>query len=173
MFEKNLAISDLLDTYSAVLSDRHRELLDYYYNQDLSLSEIAELVGISRQGVRDGIKKAEEELFFLEERLHLLQKTNSLRKVAARLLENADESTERAVGETVMESLLPAQQIVKIVHEELITLMGSDSPKLEISSRPPTVVMMVGLQGTGKTTHAAKIAGMYKKKGKKVKTSNT
>ena len=99
MFEKNLAISDLLDTYSAVLSDRHRELLDYYYNQDLSLSEIAELVGISRQGVRDGIKKAEEELFFLEERLHLLQKTNSLRKAAARLLENADESTERAVGE--------------------------------------------------------------------------
>ncbi len=74
--------------------------------------------------------------------------------------------TERAVGETVMESLLPAQQIVKIVHEELITLMGGDSPKLEISSRPPTVVMMVGLQGAGKTTHAAKIAGMYKKKGK-------
>jgi signal recognition particle subunit SRP54 len=65
-----------------------------------------------------------------------------------------------------MESLLPAQQIVKIVHEELITLMGGDSPKLEISSRPPTVVMMVGLQGAGKTTHAAKIAGMYKKKGK-------
>ncbi|MBP3436860.1 MAG: signal recognition particle protein [Clostridia bacterium] len=74
--------------------------------------------------------------------------------------------TERAVGETVMESLLPAQQIVKIVHEELIALMGSDSPRLEISSRPPTVVMMVGLQGAGKTTHAAKIAGMYKKKGK-------
>ena len=74
--------------------------------------------------------------------------------------------TERAVGETVMESLLPAQQIVKIVNEELIALMGGDAPKLEISSRPPTVVMMVGLQGAGKTTHAAKIAAMYKKKGK-------
>ena len=74
--------------------------------------------------------------------------------------------TERAVGETVLESLLPAQQIVKIVNEELISLMGGDSPKLEISSRPPTVVMMVGLQGAGKTTHAAKIAAMYKKKGK-------
>ena len=74
--------------------------------------------------------------------------------------------TERAVGETVMESLLPAQQIVKIVNEELITLMGGSSPKLEISSRPPTVVMMVGLQGAGKTTHAAKIAAMYKKQGK-------
>lgn len=74
--------------------------------------------------------------------------------------------TERAVGETVMESLLPAQQIVKIVNEELIALMGGSSPKLEISSRPPTVVMMVGLQGAGKTTHAAKIAAMYKKQGK-------
>ena len=74
--------------------------------------------------------------------------------------------TERAVGETVLESLLPAQQIVKIVNEELIALMGGESPKLEISSRPPTVVMMVGLQGAGKTTHAAKIASMYKKKGK-------
>ena len=74
--------------------------------------------------------------------------------------------TERAVGETVLESLLPAQQIVKIVNEELISLMGGETPKLEISSRPPTVVMMVGLQGAGKTTHAAKIASMYKKKGK-------
>ena len=74
--------------------------------------------------------------------------------------------TERAVGETVLESLLPAQQIVKIVNEELISLMGGETPKLEIAPKPPTVVMMVGLQGAGKTTHAAKIASMYKKKGK-------
>lgn len=75
--------------------------------------------------------------------------------------------TERAVGETVLESLLPAQQIVKIVNEELIALMGSETAKLEIASNPPTVIMMVGLQGAGKTTHAAKIASMYKKKGKR------
>ncbi len=75
--------------------------------------------------------------------------------------------TERAVGAEVLESLLPAQQIVKIVHEELIRLMGSDSPKLEIAPAPPTVYMMVGLQGAGKTTHAGKIAGMMKKKGKR------
>lgn len=74
--------------------------------------------------------------------------------------------TERAVGETVMESLLPAQQIVKIVNEELIALMGSETAKLTIAPLPPTIVMMVGLQGAGKTTHAAKIAGLYKKKGK-------
>lgn len=74
--------------------------------------------------------------------------------------------TERAVGTEVLESLLPAQQIVKIVNEELIKLMGSESAKLEISPKPPTVIMMVGLQGAGKTTHCGKIAGMYKKKGK-------
>ncbi len=74
--------------------------------------------------------------------------------------------TERAVGAEVLESLLPAQQIVKIVNEELIKLMGSESAKLNISPMPPTVVMMVGLQGAGKTTHTGKIASMYKSKGK-------
>ncbi len=74
--------------------------------------------------------------------------------------------TERAVGAQVMESLMPAQQIVKIVHEELIRLMGSEASKLEISSKPPTVVMMVGLQGAGKTTHTGKLASLYKSKGK-------
>ena len=74
--------------------------------------------------------------------------------------------TERAVGQSVLESLLPAQQIVKIVNEELVKLMGSEASKLEISSRPPTVVMMVGLQGAGKTTHTGKIANMFKHKGK-------
>ena len=74
--------------------------------------------------------------------------------------------TERAVGAEVLESLVPAQQIVKIVNEELIALMGETQAKLEISSKPPTVVMMCGLQGSGKTTHSGKIAAMYKKQGK-------
>ena len=74
--------------------------------------------------------------------------------------------SERAVGTEVLESLLPAQQVVKIVNEELIALMGGSQAKLTISSKPPTVVMMVGLQGAGKTTHAGKLAGMYKKQGK-------
>ncbi|MBQ8545857.1 MAG: signal recognition particle protein [Clostridia bacterium] len=74
--------------------------------------------------------------------------------------------TERAVGSQVLESLMPGQQVVKIVHEELIELMGKTQAKLEISSKPPTVVMMVGLQGAGKTTHSGKIAGLYKKQGK-------
>ncbi len=75
--------------------------------------------------------------------------------------------SERAVGAEVMESLMPSQQIVKIVNEELISLMGGTQSKLTIASNPPTVIMMCGLQGAGKTTHSAKIAGMYKKQGKK------
>ena len=68
--------------------------------------------------------------------------------------------SERAVGADVLESLVPAQQIVKIVNEELVNLMGGSQAKLEIASKPPTVVMMVGLQGSGKTTHSAKIASI-------------
>lgn len=74
--------------------------------------------------------------------------------------------SERAVGAEVLESLLPAQQVVKIVNEELINLMGKTQAKLEISPKPPTVIMMVGLQGAGKTTHSGKLAGLYKKQGK-------
>lgn len=74
--------------------------------------------------------------------------------------------SERAVGADVLESLVPAQQIVKIVNEELTNLMGGSQSKLTIASKPPTVVMMVGLQGAGKTTHAGKLAGLYKKQGK-------
>ena len=75
--------------------------------------------------------------------------------------------TERAVGSDVLESLVPAQQIVKIVNEELTSLMGGTNAKLTISPKPPTVVMMCGLQGSGKTTHSGKLALMYKKQGKR------
>ncbi|MBR2479417.1 MAG: signal recognition particle protein [Clostridia bacterium] len=75
--------------------------------------------------------------------------------------------SERAVGAEVLESLMPAQQVVKIVNEELINIMGGSQSKLTISPKPPTVIMMCGLQGAGKTTHAGKLAGMYKKQGKR------
>ena len=74
--------------------------------------------------------------------------------------------SERAVGTQVLESLNPGQQVIKIVDEELAALMGSTHSKLQVSSAPPTVIMMVGLQGAGKTTHAGKLAGMLKKQGK-------
>ena len=71
--------------------------------------------------------------------------------------------TERAVGADVLEALSPAQMIVKIVNEELTALMGGESAKLTIASKPPTVVMLVGLQGAGKTTNGAKLAGLMKR----------
>lgn len=74
--------------------------------------------------------------------------------------------SERAVGEEVLESLTPGQQIVKIVHEELIKLMGGTAEKLTFSSNPPTVYMLVGLQGSGKTTATGKIANYLRKQGK-------
>ena len=75
--------------------------------------------------------------------------------------------TERAIGADVLESLTPAQMIVKIVNEELTNLMGGESTKLTISPKPPTVVMLVGLNGAGKTTNGAKLAGFLKKQGKR------
>ena len=75
--------------------------------------------------------------------------------------------SERAVGAEVLESLLPHQQVVKIVREELIAIMGEKSEKLSVSPKPPTVIMMCGLQGSGKTTHSAKLAKLLKKQGKR------
>ena len=73
--------------------------------------------------------------------------------------------SERAVGEEVLASLTPAQQVIKIVNEELITLMGDGNSRLNMASKPPTVIMLCGLQGSGKTTHAAKLAKLLKKEG--------
>ena len=73
----------------------------------------------------------------------------------------------RAVGSEVLESLTPAQQVIKIVDEELVELMGGTVSKINISSKPPTIIMMVGLQGSGKTTSSGKLANALRKQGKK------
>ena len=73
--------------------------------------------------------------------------------------------TERAIGSEVMESLTPAQMVIKIVNEELTSLMGGAQERLNVPSKPPAVIMMCGLQGAGKTTHAAKLAQMLKSQG--------
>lgn len=75
--------------------------------------------------------------------------------------------TERAIGSEVLESLTPAQMVIKIVNEELIALMGSGNEKIKIADRPPTVILLAGLQGAGKTTTAAKLALHLRKQGKK------
>ncbi len=103
---------------------------------------------------------------------------NAMREVRMALLE-ADVSFkvvkefekrvfEKATGAEVMESLTPGQQIIKIVRDELTWLMGGAQAKLAVSPKPPTVYMLVGLQGAGKTTMAAKLGGLLKKQGKKV-----
>ena len=226
----------LYDFYGDLLTDRQKEFYDLYYNEDLSLSEIAENYGISRQGVRDVIVRAEAAMDEIEEKTHLIRRFHQSQKellaideAADRLLQavragsctasaleeialsikepatfrrlrgkgriseadvkaamkeikmallEADVNfkvvksfvatvTERAVGTDVLESLTPAQMIVKIVNEELTALMGGGDSKLAIASAPPTVVMLVGLQGAGKTTNGAKLAGLMKKQGKR------
>ena len=73
--------------------------------------------------------------------------------------------SQRCVGEEVLSSLTPAQQVVKIVNDELIALMGNDNARINMPSKPPCVIMMCGLQGSGKTTHAAKLAKYLKREG--------
>ena len=75
--------------------------------------------------------------------------------------------SEKAVGEQILNSLTPGQQVIKIVNEELISLMGSNASKLEVSSNPPTIIMMCGLQGAGKTTMCGKLGFHLRKQGKK------
>ena len=74
---------------------------------------------------------------------------------------------ERAVGQEILKSLSPTQQVIKIVNEELTALMGSQNSKLNVSTNPPTVIMMAGLQGAGKTTLVGKLGALLKKQGKK------
>ena len=97
-----------------------------------------------------------------EVRVALLEADVNLR-VAKQFI--ADVS-EKAVGQEILSSLNPAQQVIKIVNEELIELMGSKNAKLEVSSKLPTVIMMCGLQGAGKTTLCGKLAVLLKKQGK-------
>ncbi|RPF47988.1 signal recognition particle subunit FFH/SRP54 (srp54) [Hydrogenoanaerobacterium saccharovorans] len=75
--------------------------------------------------------------------------------------------TERAIGSDVLTSLTPAQQVIKIVNDELTTLMGAENSRINFSSKIPTIIMMCGLQGSGKTTHSAKLAKFFKKQGKR------
>ncbi len=96
-----------------------------------------------------------------EVRLALLEADVSY-KVVKDFVKNV---TERAVGEEVLASLTPAQQVIKIVNDELVALMGESNARINMASKPPTVIMMCGLQGSGKTTHAAKLAKLLKKEG--------
>lgn len=109
---------------------------------------------LTEKDVKDAMR--EVKLALLEADVNFKVVKNFVKKVS-----------ERSVGSEVMESLTPGQHVVKIVNEELVDLMGKDESKLNISSKPPTVIMLVGLQGAGKTTMAGKLALHLKKNNKK------
>jgi signal recognition particle subunit SRP54 len=109
---------------------------------------------LTEQDVKDGMR---------EVRLALLEADVNF-KVAKDFTAKV---TERAIGVEVLESLTPAQQVIKIVNEELTALMGGEQSKISMASKPPTVILLCGLQGSGKTTHAAKLAAMFKKQGRR------
>ena len=106
MFEKNLEMSQLLDFYGETLSERKRAVMSLYYNEDLSLAEVADEIGISRQGVRELIKKSEKELTELEAKLGLAERFNRLRSLADAAeavleSESVSDSLRRSVSELV------------------------------------------------------------------------
>ena len=112
MFVKDMKFPLLLDAYGALLSERRREMLEYYYDDDYSLAEIAELAGLSRQGVRDSIKKGEEELYAYEEKLGLVREslrretvTDEIASLLAALKESARDETTRKAADAILEKL--------------------------------------------------------------------
>ena len=109
MFEKNLKLAYLLDFYGDVLDEHTRTVMKAYYDDDLSLSEIAEGVGISRQGVRHVIKKGEEQLSFLEDRLGLADHYEQL-EAALELIE----SIKRAIAEGASDSTALCADLTKV-----------------------------------------------------------
>ena len=112
---KNLEISTLLDYYGMLLTDKQRETVEYYYDDDLSLGEIAENTGISRQGVRDSIKRSETILFEAEEKLGLIKKSETLRSGLEEIRRNVDVIDEKNIK--VYRSDVINESIKKILEE--------------------------------------------------------
>lgn len=126
---------------------------------------LAERLGAALKRLRSKGRLTEDDVraSMREVRLALLEADVNF-KVAKEFIAKV---TERAIGTEVLESLTPAQQVIKIVNEELTALMGGEQSRLDTSGKPPAVMMLCGLQGAGKTTHAAKLALFYKNKGRR------
>ncbi len=109
------------------------------------------------------LKEEDVELALKEIRLALLEADVNF-KVVKDFVQNIKE---KAIGKEVLESLTPGQQVIKIVNEELCELLGKTNSRIQLSPNPPTIIMMVGLHGSGKTTTAAKLARLFKKEGRR------
>src|ERR1700716_616044 len=127
-----------------------------------SLSEKLQAV-FDRLGRKGRLSDEDVELALREGRVALLEADVSL-KVVRQFVAAVKE---KAVGQYVLHSLTPAQTVIKIVHDQLVELLGTSPPRLTVSPKPPTVVMLIGLQGAGKTTTAAKLALQLRKQGHK------
>ena len=106
MFEKNLSIISLFDVYGAMLSEQKQKMFELYYGDDLSLSEIAEEMNISRQGVRESLKKCEEQLLHFEEKLGILRKMKTVGEAARELRRIGGENKDLSDVAKKLESLL-------------------------------------------------------------------
>ena len=113
MFEKNMNISFLLDFYGEMLSEKQRGILDLYYNEDLSLAEVAESNGLTRQGVRHILKKAEDELINLENKLGLANRFVKLGTAYDTVAENL------LLVSKMVEQSAPTQEIIDRLHAEI------------------------------------------------------
>ena len=120
---KNLEVSTLLDFYGQLLTDKQREAVEYYYNDDLSLGEIAENLKISRQGVQDSIKRAETVMFEMEEKLGLVKTARQTRKSLDSIRKNIDIIDERNMKIYRSDAI---NESIKVILKELETLNNND-----------------------------------------------
>ena len=110
---KNLGVTVLLDFYGEMLTEKQRSFLDYYYNDDLSLSEIAENEGITRQGVHDMVKRCSKQLRGYEEKLHLVEKFLSIKEDVAQIHQLAQQMKESSDEEILLEIETISNQILE------------------------------------------------------------
>ena len=110
MFEKNLNVGYLLDFYGELLSERQREIMDYYYGEDLSLSEVSALTDITRQGVRDALRRSEKLLLETEEKLGLVARFSSQKEDLSYIVARLEEIRER--GEPVDDIIQRAKKML-------------------------------------------------------------
>ncbi len=116
--EKNLRVAILLDYYAPMLTDKQKDVIDLYYNEDLSLSEIAEHESITRQGVRDSIKRGEQTLFDMEEKFHLAERSEKFSELMDRILAIAkDIKSECSYGGNIKMALRLADTLLRLAEE--------------------------------------------------------
>ena len=117
---KNLEITVLLDFYGDMLTDKQREFLGYYYNEDLSLSEIAQNEGITRQGVRDAIKRAETQLYEMESRLELARRFEEMRDGLTEIIDLANEISDYNLRHSLSKEINEYTVKIKTVSQLLL-----------------------------------------------------